>query len=68
VREDVLLQVDHVAPDFGSPGKGFSGQHERAVVTTSSVTDVLDGDSTGTDVVFLLDMELWNVKACHEFR
>jgi hypothetical protein len=38
------------------------------VVTTSSVTDALDGDSTGADMVFLVDMELWNVKACREFR
>jgi hypothetical protein len=43
------LSLTSVPPDRDSAGSTI-----LAVATTSSVTDVLDGDSTGTGMVFLL--------------
>ena len=37
------------------PERDSAGSTTLAVVTTLSPTDVLDGDSTGTDMVFLLE-------------
>ena len=37
------------------PERDSAGNTTLAVVTTLSLTDVLDGDSTGTDMVFLLE-------------
>jgi hypothetical protein len=58
----------HLVPGSVPPERDSARSTTLAVVTTSSVTDALDGDSTGADMVFLVDMELWNVKACREFR
>ena len=56
----------HLVPDFGSPGKGFSGQHHLGGGDRLFLTDVLDGDSTGTGMVFLLEYRAMDVESCSD--